>query len=186
MDDDTQAQRRRHRRSVPRRTPSRRPHRRLRTHRPRALPARPRPHRRPRLDRSRHPPPRSHPLPDLRVGPPRPDRHHPHHLDLAIPRGHRTPATTGAITWHHFDRGTFALGRTEITIPGTDHKIGLYSAERSIADAFRLRGALGYELGVNALKEWLRRGGKPAHLIELADQLPRARQPLLQALQVIA
>ena len=107
-------------------------------------------------------------------------------VDIAIPRGHRTPATTGAITWHHFDRGTFALGRTEITIPGTDHKIGLYSAERSIADAFRLRGALGYELGVNALKEWLRRGGKPAHLIELADQLPRARQPLLQALQVIA
>lgn len=107
-------------------------------------------------------------------------------VDIAIPRGHRTPATTGAITWHHFDRGTFALGRTEITIPGTDHKIGLYSAERSIADAFRLRGALGYELGVNALKEWLRRGGKPAHLIELVDQFPRARQPLLQALQVIA
>lgn len=107
-------------------------------------------------------------------------------VDIAIPRGHRTPATTGAITWHHFDRGTFTLGRTEITIPGTDHKIGLYTAERSIADAFRLRGALGYEIGVNALKEWLRRGGKPANLIELADQLPRAKQPLLQALQVIA
>ena len=107
-------------------------------------------------------------------------------VDIAIPRGHRTPATSGAITWHHFDRGTFSLGRIEIAIPGTDQQIGLYTAERSIADAFRLRGSIGYEVGVNALKEWLRRGGKPAQLIELAARLPRTRQPLLQALQVIA
>lgn len=106
-------------------------------------------------------------------------------LDVAIPRGQRTPATTAAITWHHFDRATFTLGRSEIGIPGTDHKIGVYSAERSIADAFRLRGTIGYETGRDALKEWLRRGGKPAHLIELATQLPRARQPLLDTLQVI-
>lgn len=106
-------------------------------------------------------------------------------LDVAIPRGHRTPATTGAISWHHFDRDTFTLGRTQITIPGTDQLIGLYTAERSIADAFRLRSVVGYELGRHALKEWLRQGGKPAHLIELATRLPRARQPLLETLQVI-
>ena len=96
-------------------------------------------------------------------------------LDTAIPRGHRKPATTGAITWHHFDRDTFSLGRTEIEIPGTDQLIGLYSAERSIADAFRMRGHVGYEIGPEALKEWLRRGGKPVHLIELATRLPRAK-----------
>ncbi|MBK8460607.1 MAG: type IV toxin-antitoxin system AbiEi family antitoxin domain-containing protein [Micropruina sp.] len=107
-------------------------------------------------------------------------------LDIAIPRGSRTPATTGAINWHHFDRDTFTLGRTEIEIPGTDQLIGLYTAERSIADAFRLRGDLGYEIGRDALKEWLRRGGKPSTLIELAAQLPRAKQPLLQTLQVMA
>ncbi len=106
-------------------------------------------------------------------------------LDVAIPRGHRTPATTGAITWHHFDRDTFTLGRTQIEIPGTDQLIGLYTPERSIADAFRLRSVVGHELGQHALKEWLRRGGKPAHLIELATRLPRARQPLLETLQVI-
>lgn len=75
------------------------------------------------------------------------------------------------------------LGRTQITIPGTQDTIGLYTAERSIADAFRLRGTIGYELGLDALKEWLRRGGQPAHLLDLATQLPRTRQPLL--LQVI-
>ena len=106
-------------------------------------------------------------------------------LDVAIPRGHRTPATTGAITWHHFDPATFSLGRTQITIPDTQETIGLYTAERSIADAFRLRGTIRYQLGLDALKEWLHRGGQPAHLLDLATQLPRTRQPLLQALQVI-
>lgn len=43
----------------------------------------------------------------------------PSSLDVAVPRGHRSPATTGAITWHHFDRDTFAVGRDEITIAGT-------------------------------------------------------------------
>lgn len=109
----------------------------------------------------------------------------PSSLDVAVPRGHRSPVTTGAITWHHFDRDTFAVGRDEITIAGTDLSIGIYSPERSIVDAFRMRGSIGYETGVDALKEWLRRGGKPAHLLTMATRLPRARQPLLQALQVI-
>lgn len=107
-------------------------------------------------------------------------------LDVALPRGTRLPATTGAITWHSFDRATFMLGREQTLIPGTDEAIGLYSPERCIADAFRLRGELGYELARDALKEWLRRGGKPAQLMQFALQLPRAKKPLLQALELIA
>lgn len=107
-------------------------------------------------------------------------------LDVAIPRGSRTPASTGAIAWHQFDRPTFEIGREEIPIPGTDQTIGIYSPERSITDAFRLRGDVGYELAREALKEWLRRGGKPARLIEIASRLPRAKSPLLQALEALA
>lgn len=107
-------------------------------------------------------------------------------LDVAIPRGSRTPAGTGAIAWHQFDRATFDLGREEIPIPGTDQTIGIYSPERSIADAFRLRGEVGYELARDALKEWLRRGGKPALLMEIASRLPRARSPVLRALELLA
>lgn len=107
-------------------------------------------------------------------------------LDVALPRGSRTPATSSAIRWHLFDRATFTLGRSTITIPGTAQTIGIYSPERCIADAFRLRGELGYELGRDALREWLRRGGKPARLMSLAAQLPRARKPLLDALQAMA
>jgi predicted transcriptional regulator of viral defense system len=107
-------------------------------------------------------------------------------LDVAIPRGSRTPASTGAITWHQFDRATFGIGREQITIPGSNQTIGIYSSERSIADAFRLRGAVGYELARDALREWLRRGGKPARLIQIASRLPRAKSPVLRALDMLA
>ncbi|MDP4332623.1 type IV toxin-antitoxin system AbiEi family antitoxin domain-containing protein [Curtobacterium sp. A7_M15] len=107
-------------------------------------------------------------------------------LDVALPRGTRLPMTTAAITWHSFDRATFDVGREQTQVPGTDETIGIYSPERCIADAFRLRGELGYELPRDALREWLRRGGKPARLMQLAVQLPRTKKPLLQALELLA
>ncbi|MFC4242246.1 type IV toxin-antitoxin system AbiEi family antitoxin domain-containing protein [Gryllotalpicola reticulitermitis] len=107
-------------------------------------------------------------------------------LDIAIPRGVRIPAGGSAIAWHSFDRATFLLGREEIPIPGGDLTIGLYSQERTIADAFRLRGELGYELARDALREWLRRGGKPGRLMEIASRLPRSKAPVLQALDALS
>lgn len=107
-------------------------------------------------------------------------------LDIAIPRGTRAPATTGAIKWHHFAEDTFNLGRKRIRIPGSTMSIGIYSPERCIADAFRLRGNNGYELARDALREWLRRGGKPADLMDIAIKLPRAKGPTLQMLDAIA
>lgn len=106
-------------------------------------------------------------------------------LDVALPRGSRSPASTGAIAWHQFDKGTFDIGREEIPIPGADQTIGVYSPERSIADAFRLRGEIGYDLAREALREWLRRGGKPARLMEIASRLPRAKSPVLHALELL-
>ncbi len=106
-------------------------------------------------------------------------------LDIAVPRGTRIPVSGDTIIWHSFDRATFEIGREEIPIPGSDLTIGLYSPERSIVDAFRLRGEIGYETARDALKEWLRHGGTPARLIEIAVRLPRAKGPVLQALDVL-
>ncbi|CAM3471795.1 type IV toxin-antitoxin system AbiEi family antitoxin domain-containing protein [Occultella aeris] len=106
-------------------------------------------------------------------------------LDIAIPRGSRTPACGPSIAWHQFDRATFEIGRDEIAIPGTDLAIGIYSQARSIVDAYRLRGEIGYELPRDALKEWLRRGGKPPELIGIASRLPRAQGPIQQALDAL-
>ncbi len=106
-------------------------------------------------------------------------------LDIALPRGARIPATKAAIRFHSFDAATFELGRELITIPGTDGlQIGIYSAERSITDAFRLRGQLGYETGVQALRAWLNRGGKPSTLAAFATSLPRSAK-LLETLTIL-
>lgn len=110
----------------------------------------------------------------------------PSSLDIAIPRGSWIPATEGAITWHLFDKATFDLGREAIDIPGTDAlQIGLYSPERCIADAYRLRGKLGYEIATQALRTWLNRGGMPSDLMRIANRLPRVKAPLLQALTAL-
>lgn len=110
----------------------------------------------------------------------------PAQLDIAIPRGSRTPVGNPSIAWHQFDRASFEIGRHKILVPGTDLTISLYSPERSIADAFRLRGDVGYEVARDALKEWLHRGGKPATLIEIASRLPRAKGPVLHVLDALA
>lgn len=107
-------------------------------------------------------------------------------LDIAIPRGSRIPATEGAIRWHLFARETFEIGRQQIEIPGATETIGIYSPERTIVDSFRLRGELGYELGRDALRAWLRQGGKPSELMGLATRIPRSKGPLLQALELLS
>lgn len=110
----------------------------------------------------------------------------PEMLDVAIPRGTRTPQTDNAIRWRHFNSNTFALEREEILIPGSKQTIGIYSPERTIADCFRLRSAVGYEVARDATKVWLQRGGKPAKLMHIATQLPRAKSPVLNALEMLA
>lgn len=109
----------------------------------------------------------------------------PDRLDIAIPRGARIPSSRSTIRWHSFAATTFDLGRDSIPIAGSSLRISIYSPQRCIADAFRLRGALGYELGRDALREWLRRGGKPAELMRIAALLPRARGPILSAMDTI-
>src|SRR5674476_1073829 len=98
-----------------------------------------------------------------------------------------TPPKLTNVRWHTFDRATFAIGREAMAIPGTDRQVGLYSAERSIVDALRLRGYEGYETGIDALRAWLRRkGSNPSALLKLAHELPRAQGPLREALTYLS
>lgn len=107
-------------------------------------------------------------------------------IDLALPRGTRAPATSAPITWHKFDPKTFDLGRDEVDV-GAGYRIGLYSAERSICDAFRLRHLEGSEQAIEALKRWLRRPGSQAsELLALAAEMgPKASEPIRSALQIL-
>lgn len=104
--------------------------------------------------------------------------------EVAIPRGRWTPVVQTAVIWHHFDPRTFDLGRDEVDLTA-DLRIGLYSSERCIIDAIRLRGVEGPELGIEALKAWLRTGGQASTLLRLASRFSNAEAPLRSALQIL-
>lgn len=110
-----------------------------------------------------------------------PERH-----DIALPRGHASISTPAPVVWHSFDAPTFHVGRSLTPVDASSLQIGLYSPERSIADAFRLRHQVGHEIAIEALRSWLRRSSSsPAELMRVASQLPRARRPVSQALAVL-
>ncbi|WP_155049407.1 hypothetical protein [Microbacterium sp. ZXX196] len=106
--------------------------------------------------------------------------------DIAIPRGTQTVTVHHApIAWHRFDAETFGIGRTEHALPDGS-SIGLYSAERTLIDLFRLRHAWGSDLPLGALKQWLRRrGNSPGSLLTMADDFPKARPAIQHALEVL-
>jgi len=110
----------------------------------------------------------------------------PERRDIALPRGHGVISTPAPVAWHRFDAATFDVGRSQVTIDGASATIGLYSPERSIADAFRLRHQVGEKIAVEALVTWLRRPGtSTTGLLRTAARLPRARRPIAEALAVL-
>lgn len=106
-------------------------------------------------------------------------------LDIAIPRTARGHPTHVPVTWHRFDPKTFHIGRKEIPL-GPHLHVGIYSPERCIIDAFRMRSLEGSELGRDALRRWLRkRGSQPASLLKLAAAFPRVQRILRETLEIL-
>lgn len=109
----------------------------------------------------------------------------PSKIDIALPRGTRRPPTAAPVNWHAFAPRTFDIGRENLSLT-EDARIGIYGAERSIVDAFRLRHREGPDLAHQALKRWLgRRGSSPAELIRMAEQFPKALPSLRAALEIL-
>lgn len=108
----------------------------------------------------------------------------PAELDIALPRGGRPADTTAPVAWHQFDPETFEIGRDTIDLDEAT-RIGIYSPERSIIDAFRFREDEGPELGHEALRRWLRRGGQPSTLMRMAPHFRKGAPALRHALEVL-
>ncbi len=107
--------------------------------------------------------------------------------DIALPRGERTLATRFTpISWHSFDRATFDLGRAQHPLTEEGLAIGLYSPERTIIDAFRLRHEIGADIANEALKRWLRRrNSTPTMLLGLARSFPQALPALRSTMEIL-
>jgi predicted transcriptional regulator of viral defense system len=106
-------------------------------------------------------------------------------IDIALPRTKRPPRVSAPIRWHRFHEETFHIGRETLEVD-EGVALGLYNAERSIIDAFRLGHLEGQDLAVEALRRWLkRRGAAPAKLLEMARCFPKVEPSLLQALRIL-
>lgn len=108
----------------------------------------------------------------------------PAEFEIAIPRGSWMPETSVPVRWRNFDLDTFTIGRELLDIGGS-RQIGIYSAERSIIDAFRLRHLDGQEMAIEALKRWLRGGGQPSQLLRMAKSFPRTLTSLRQTMEIL-
>ena len=109
----------------------------------------------------------------------------PRTIDIALPQGTWLPKLSAPVTWHKFARATFGIGRGTLPIDG--HRIGIYDAQRSIIDTFRLRHQEGHELAVEALKRWLgKRGSHPSALLAMARRVdPRSEVSIRKTLEIL-
>lgn len=106
-------------------------------------------------------------------------------IDVALPRSRRQPVVVAPVRWHRFQEASFNLGRDVVEVE-SGLSIGRYSAERTLADVFRLMHREGSDLAHEALRNWLRAPTTtPAELLRLARQLPHAEAPLRGALEVL-
>ena len=108
----------------------------------------------------------------------------PSRIDVAVPRSQRPPRTTAATTWHRFDDATFQIGRTELAV-ADGITIGLYTAERTIVDVFRLRHLYGDDQAIGALRRYLRRSNQPSELLAMARHFPSAEPALRRAMEIL-
>ncbi len=110
----------------------------------------------------------------------------PSEIDVALPRSRRPPRVNAPVRWHRFHEDTFLVGRETIEVD-EGLSLGVYSAERSVIDAFRLRHQEGEELAVEALRRWLKRpSATPAALLSMARRFPKVEPSLLQALRILS
>ena len=109
----------------------------------------------------------------------------PAEVHLAVPRGSRPPSIDYPPTdVHVFAADTFDLGREKIQLDSGE-EITIYSPERSVVDAMRLRNQVGTDVAYEALRRYLRRPGvSQGNLLRLARRL-RAGGPMQDALQVL-
>jgi predicted transcriptional regulator of viral defense system len=106
-------------------------------------------------------------------------------IDVAIPRGTTRPALTAPIRLHSFDSRTFDIGREDLDV-GARQPISIYSPERCIIDAVRLRHRQGTDLAWEALRRWVGlRGSNPATMVRMAASFHGAEDPIRLALDIL-
>lgn len=108
----------------------------------------------------------------------------PHVVHIALPKGKKSPRIQHPpIDTYHFSEPTFSHGIEIHSMDGVPVRI--YSAAKSVADAFKFRRRTGQNLAVESMKRCIEmRKASPAELYENARicRVDRVMQPYLEAL----
>ena len=107
----------------------------------------------------------------------------PHAVDIALPRGAERPRIDyPPVAFHWFSEAAFTSGIETRKIDGQSLRV--YSAEKSVADAFKYRSKLGLDVALEALRAWReRRGAIIQRLLEQARacRVEHVMRPYLEA-----
>ena len=107
----------------------------------------------------------------------------PHAVDIALPRGAEKPRIDyPPVSVHWFSAPAFTSAIETPTVDG--QKLRVYSAEKSVADAFKYRSKLGLDVALEALRTWRsRRGAAIGRLLTQARvcRVERVMRPYLEA-----
>ncbi|HWA76045.1 MAG TPA: type IV toxin-antitoxin system AbiEi family antitoxin domain-containing protein [Polyangiaceae bacterium] len=107
----------------------------------------------------------------------------PHAVDIALPRGAEKPRIDyPPVHFYWFSGAAFASGVELHAVDG--QKVRIYSAEKSVADAFKYRNKLGLDVALEALRSWRRRRGASVERLlghARACRVERVMRPYLEA-----
>jgi predicted transcriptional regulator of viral defense system len=107
-------------------------------------------------------------------------------VDVAVPAGTRPPLIHyPPVRVHRLRADTFDLERTDLEI-APNESVPVYSPERTVVDALRLKHLVGDSVALTAAKRYLaRRGARPSLLAEIARKLGAGRR-VFDTLRVLA
>ncbi|QQR89558.1 MAG: type IV toxin-antitoxin system AbiEi family antitoxin domain-containing protein [Myxococcales bacterium] len=109
----------------------------------------------------------------------------PHVVDVAIRMDREAPRVDyPPVRLWWLSKKTFDAGIVEHSIDGA--KVKMYTAEKSITDAFKFRGKIGSDVAVEALRNWYIKPGRDLGALQRYAKICRVTnvlRPYLEALQ---
>lgn len=107
----------------------------------------------------------------------------PYETWIVLPKGARTPRSSHRLRITRLDEPYFSAGIEEHEIESVNVKV--YSAAKTVADCFKMRGKIGYDVAVEALREgWRGKKFTASDLVQFAklNRVEKVMRPYIEAL----
>ena len=107
----------------------------------------------------------------------------PRQVCIALPKGTHRPPENGGVQFIFLTDKQYKIGIEEKNVGGI--KFNVYDPEKTVVDCFKFRNKVGFDLAVEALKEWKKKRSK--HLKKLLEharicRVEKVMAPYIEAL----